>query len=149
MFRAKEGSRLNATIVPTVRAASPQVNSQRLLSGLPKPIETMGAFQFFQQSQRSSPARMSPKAIAQASSGGHSLGSRERFVELHKLPVLACLVRFVEFGQAAGYLELRHSITADHQRPRLGVRKRIEVGADRGQTLLGVFVDSIFRERGI
>src|SRR5438093_5277849 len=72
MLRAKAGSMLNATIVITVRAASPQVNRQRLLSGPPKPIETMGAFQFSQQSQPSSPTRMSPKAIAQTRSGGHS-----------------------------------------------------------------------------
>src|SRR5262245_47042494 len=44
-----------------------------LLSAPPRPIETIGAFQFFQQSQPSSPARMTPKAIAQARSGGHSL----------------------------------------------------------------------------
>src|SRR5215813_8490144 len=73
MFRAKEGSRLNATIVITVRAASPQVNRQRLLSGSPKPNETTGALQFSQQSQPSSPRRMSPKAFEQARSGGHSL----------------------------------------------------------------------------
>src|SRR5262245_33314927 len=72
MLRANEGSRLNAAIVITVRAASPQVNCQRLFSAPPKPIEKTGAFQFFPQSQPSSPARMSPKAFAEARSGGHS-----------------------------------------------------------------------------
>src|SRR5215471_9473810 len=73
MLRAKAGSMLNATIVITVRAASPQVNRHRLLSGPPKPNETMEALQFSQQSQPSSPARISPKAIEHARSGGHSL----------------------------------------------------------------------------
>src|SRR5262245_50865862 len=73
MLRAKEGSMPNATIAITVKAASPQVNGQRLLSDPPKPIETRVAFRFSQQSQPSSPTRMTPKAIEQARSGGHSL----------------------------------------------------------------------------
>src|SRR5262245_732343 len=73
MRRAKAGSRPNTAIVITVKAASPRVNCQRPSPGSPKPIETIGAFQFFQQSQPSSPTRMTPKEIAQARSGGHSL----------------------------------------------------------------------------
>src|SRR5262249_18200855 len=73
MFRAKAGSRPNAVIVIAAFAAAPHVNRQMFPPGSPKSIETIGAFQFFQQSQMSSPASTIPRAIAQNRSGGYSL----------------------------------------------------------------------------